>query len=413
MLDGFMQKEKWTRLLLKAISLSMILALVMPVSKVFAVGQLTARSVTIGTSKASATNTYTYAFTTPTTTNIGSIMFEACTTPLSTCTSPGGTINMNVGATTLGSGWTSANVFTRNGTGAGTCTAAANVLCTARAVNASETAGARTMTASLQVNPTAVGSYFIRITTFSDTGWTTSVDTGVVAYAVASQLTITARIQEILNFCVGTTSVNDSTTTPGGDCTAISGTTLDLGVLDSSSINISPISTNGGSNTNGVVMVRTNAQSGVVIQYFSEQDTSSGFFKVAGASCSGTSTTDQCINSTTTQAAFSAGTENFGMTIAAVNCVSTTSYTCLFTSGSYNLARNTNYDGTGGNTYGTSGGFAWNDTVTPTTIASSAASSVKVVDDEALILRFAATPSITTPTGAYTVTSTYIATATY
>ncbi len=382
-------------------------------NKAFAAGQLTARSVTIGTSKASTASTYTYGFTTPTTTNIGSLKFEACTTPLGTCTTPGGSINMNAGSTTLGSGWTSANAFTRDAVGANDCASAANVLCTARASTASETAGARTFTASSQTNPTAIGAYFIRVYTYSDNTWTTNVDTGVVAYAVTSQLTVNGRIQEILNFCVGTTAVNDSTTSPAGDCTSISGTTVDIGVLDTSSINISPISTNGGSNTNGIAMVRTNAQSGVIVTYFSEQDTSSGFFKVAGAACSGTSTTDQCINSTTTQAAFSAGTENFGMTIAAVNCASTTSYTCLFTSGSYNLARNANYDGTGGNTYGTSGGFAWNDTITPTTIASSASSSVKVVDDEALILRFASTPSITTPTGAYTVTSTYIATATY
>jgi hypothetical protein len=374
--------------------------------------QLTSRSVIIGTSKPTATSTWTYGFTTPATTNIGAMKFEACTTPLGTCTSPGAGLNMNVGTTTLGTGWTSANAFTR-GAGAGSCTAAANVTCTTRTA-ASETAGARTMTQSLQVNPTTVGSYFIRITTFSDAGYTTAVDTGVVAFAIVNQLTVNARIQEVLNFCVGTTAVDDATTTPGADCSAISGTTVDIGVLDSSAVNVSPVSTNGGTNTNGIAMVRTNAQSGVVVSYFAEQETSSGKLKVAGATCSGTSTTDQCINSTgTTQNAIAAGTEEFGMTIAGVNCVSTTSYTCAFASGTYNLARDTDYDGNGGNTYGASGGYAWDDTGTSDTIASSASSSVKVVDDEALILKFAATPSITTPTGAYTVTSTYIATATY
>ena len=368
---------------------------------------LSARSLTLGTSKPTATNTWTYGFTTPATTNIGSLMFQACTTPLGTCSSPGSGLNMNVGATTLGTGWTSATAFTR-GSGSGSCTAAANVMCTTRTA-ASETAGARTLTASLQVNPTTVGSYFVRITTFSDNGYTTVVDTGVVAFSITEQLTINARIQEVLNFCVGTTAVDDATTSPASDCTGISGTTVDIGVLDSGAINVTPIATNGGSNSNGIAMLRTNAQTGVVVQYFSEQDTSSGQLKVVGAACSGSSNTDQCINDSATQATFSAGTEAFGMTIAAVNCVSTTSYTCLFTSGTYRLSRDSNYDGTGGNSYGATQGYAWNDTATPVTIASSST----VVDDEALILKFAATPSITTPTGAYTVVSTYIATATY
>jgi len=318
------------------------------------------------------------------------------------------------------SGWTSNTGFTRNASGANNCTAAANVLCISRTQVASES-GSRTIGWNSQVNPTAVASYYIRITTYSDTAWLTAVDSGVVAYAIVNQLTVNARIQEILSFCVGTTSVNDSTTTPGADCSAISGTTVDIGVLDTAAVNISPVSTNGGTNTNGVVMVRTNAQAGVVISYFAEQGTSSGALKVAGATCGtntfGGSITDQCINNPSatpgSQAVITAGAEAFGMTIAAVNCVSTTSYTCAFTSGTYNLARDTEYDGNGGNTYGTSGGFAWLGSGSADTIASSASSSVKVVDDEALILRFAATPSITTPTGAYTVTSTYIATATY
>lgn len=392
---------------LSAIIVGILLPILTLTGEVSAAGQLTARSVTIGTSKPTTASTWTYGFTTPTTTNIGALKFEACTTPIGTCTSPGAGLNMNVGTTTLGTGWTSANAFTR-GAGAGLCTAAANVTCTTRTA-ASETAGARTLTQSLQVNPTTVGSYFIRITTYSDAGYTTVVDTGVVAFSVTNQLTINVRVQEILNFCVGTTTVDDSTTSPGTDCSAISGTTVDLGVLDTSTINVSPVSTNGGSDTNGVAMLRTNAQSGAVIQYFTEQDTSSGQLKVAGASCSGSSTTDQCINSSSTQATFTAGTEAFGMTIAAVNCASTTSYTCAFTAGTYNLTRNGQYDGNGGNTYGASQGYAWNDTATPATIASSST----VVDDEALILKFAATPAITTPTGAYTVVSTYIATATY
>lgn len=401
-----------------ALIATIVIGLIVPIlifGKDASAAQLTSRSLTIGTSKATTASTWTYGFSIPTTGNIGSLKFEVCTTPLSTCTSPGAGLNVNVGVTSItGGGWDGAGAFTRDAVGAGGCTAAANVLCTARATAQNETAGARTMTQTLQVNPTAVGTFFVRITTYSAVGWTTAVDTGVVAGAVVNQLTVNARIQEILNFCVGTTAVDDDTTTPGADCSAISGTTVDIGVLDAGAVNISPVSTNGGSTTNGIAMIRTNAQSGAVISYFAEQDTSSGKLKVAGATCSGVSTTDQCLNSTgTTQNTIVAGTEEFGMTIAAVNCVSTTSYTCAFASGTYNLVRDAEYDGDGANTYGTSQGFAWDDTGTVDFIASSAGSTVKVIDDEALILKFAATPSITTPTGAYTVTSTYIATATY
>ena len=383
--------------------------------------QLTTRSVSIGTSKPSATTTYTYTFTLPTTGNVGSISFQACTTPLGTCVSPGGTINMNAGVSTQSS-WSSNN-FTRDtaGTGSsGNCqsnsSSNVNYLCLKRTSAASETAGARTVVAPSQVNPTAVGSYFIRITTYSDTAWVTPVDNGVVAYAIANQLTINARIQEVLNFCVGATSVDDATTSPGSDCSAISGTTVDIGVLDPALVNTTPVSTNGGSSTNGVAMVRTNAQSGVVISYLSEQNNSSGLLKVAGATCSGTVTTDQCINAPATagaQAVINAGTEAFGFTIPGVNCGSVTSYTCTFSSGTYNLTRASGYIGAAGNSYAVTNGYAWDSTGSAVTIASSSGSSVKAVDDEALILKYAATQSITTPQGSYTVTQTFIATSTY
>ncbi len=374
--------------------------------------QITSRSLTISTSRASATSvTYLYGFTTATAGMIQSLKFEACTTPLGTCTPPTG-LDIDQGTTGTWSG-TEATNFARDGTGGGSCTPADNVLCGDRTDTDSESVGAKTISWGTQTNPSVTGSFFVRITTYSDAGWTTAVDNGVVAAAIVNQLTVNARIQEILNFCVGTTTVNDATTSPGADCSAITGTTVDIGVLDSSAVNVSPVSTNGGSNTNGIAMVRTNAQNGVVISYFSEQNSSSGTLKVTGASCSGTSTTDQCINSDANQATFSAGTEAFGMTIAGTNCGSTSSYTCVYASGSNNLEPTGEYIGAGSNTYGVSNGYAWNGSTTPEQIASSAGSSIKVVDDEAIILRFAATPAITTPTGAYTVTSTYIATATY
>jgi hypothetical protein len=186
-------------------------------------------------------------------------------------------------------------------------------------------------------------------------------------------------------------------------------------------------------------MVRTNAVNGVVVDYKSLQDTSSGQLKVPGATCgleTGVVTTDQCFNSAdsdnnpangATQMAIAAGTEKFGMTVAGVNCGSTTAYTCDFTNDLYNLRRDAEYDGNGTTGAGTTtflteadqvagttvGGYSWLSSGAADRIASSAGSAVKVVDDEALILKFAATAGITTPTGSYTVQADFIATATF
>ncbi|HEY5549649.1 MAG TPA: hypothetical protein VIK37_00355, partial [Candidatus Saccharimonadales bacterium] len=118
----------------------------------------------------------------------------------------------------------------------------------------------------------------------------------------------------------------------------------------------------------------------------------------------------------TTQSTFVAGTEEFGMTVAGINCGSTTSYSCVFATGTYNLVRNADYDGRGDNTYGsdiTDEGFAWDETGTFDQIASSTGSATKVVDDEVLMMHFASTPSITTPFGAYTAQADFVAVATY
>jgi hypothetical protein len=390
--------------------------------------QITARSVTISSGVPSATSvTYTYGFTLPTAGNLQTIKFEACTTAVGTCTGPTGQ-NINQGSEASRSGWSSAATFSRNATGGGGCTPANNVLCVDRTAAVSES-GAKTLGWNTQTNPsTANSTFFIRITTYSDTGWTTSVDTGTVASAVVQTLTVNAAVAEVLNFCVGSSTVNDATTSVGADCAALAGTSLNIGTLDTGSTNVSPVNTNGGDNKNGVAMIRTNAASGAVVSYDSIQQSGTnqlGTLRISGASCNASSAilTDQCIRAIgTTQATLTAGTENFGMTIGAINCGSVSSYTCTFSAGTYNLVRDTAYDGNGTNTYTTDSGavggttnqgYAWDDGGTSRTIASSASSTTKVIDDEAMILKFAATPSITTPFGLYAAQADFIAVPTY
>jgi hypothetical protein len=304
-------------------------------------------------------------------------------------------------------------------TGANDCTPGAGVICINRA-SGTDTNGAKTVPFTTITNPSTTNStFFVRITTYSSNDYlaANALDAGTVASAVTQTLTISARIQEILNFCVGNTSVNDATTSPGSDCSAIGGTTVDLGTLDASAVNTSPVvAGSDGNNKNGIAMLRTNASSGATVSYKSIQGSGTnhlGALRVSGASCnSGAINTDQCITSAgTTQGAFVAGTEDFGMSVAGVNCGSTLAYTCTFSSGTYNLQRDSQYDGLGSNTYGTSNaqGYAWDETGTLDQVASSSGA----VDDESLILVFAATPNAVTPTGSYSTQADFIVVATY
>ena len=425
----FTKKRIWRlsgTLLHLSVALGLIMTALLPslIGRSALAAQMTSRSLTISSGKPSQTSvTYTYGFTTITSAAVQSIEFEACTTAVGTCTGPTG-MTINAGTEASRSGWTNATTFARNATGGGGCTPAANVLCLDRTQAASETAGARTLGWNTQTNPsTANSSFFVRITLYSDTGWTTSTDTGTVASAVVQTLTVNAAVAEILNFCAGATSVNDATTSVACDCTGVSGTSLNIGTLDTSAVNISPVSTNGGDSNNGVVMLRTNAINGATVSYDAIQQSGTnhqGTLRVSGATCdAGTTSTDQCINEAgATQAAFVAGTENYGMTIGGVNCasVSSSSYSCTYASGTNHLQQGAQYiGGANATTYGASAakGFAWVESGTVTEIASSTSSSSKVVDDEALILRFGATPSISTPFGAYTAQIDFIAIATY
>jgi hypothetical protein len=394
------------------------------------------------TSQVSASNTLTWIFDTTDlggATNVDHVEIEFCNTPLGTCTEDGtvqGTNNIPIlpasPTATLSGPWTSTGNTASRVAGDGGGTGNQILIDKTTADNTNNADELQIAIGGFTNDDTVNTSYYTRMRLYSDAG-TTLVWEGVFAQSTANQLTINARVQERLDFCTGVSAVDNATTSIGADCAAVTanglGTTIDIGVVDSSTICISgPTNPCEIDNTyNGVAMIRTNAFNGAVIDYFAEQNNGSGQLKVAGATCVDTFTTntDQCFNSADSnsdysnganQQTFTAGTERFGMTIAGVNCGSTTGYTCTFASGAYNLVRDVEYDGNGANTFGTSQGFAWDSrggTTGVDRIASSAGSSVKVIDDEALILKFAATAAVTTPTGQYTVTSTYIATATF
>jgi hypothetical protein len=260
-------------------------------------------------------------------------------------------------------------------------------------------------------------------------------------------------VQEQLTFCIGSgkTDAVGANAVAGGanvniprnyldaanvtDCTSMTGGDLDLGSVTGTAQSISPVAAvNGGDVRNAYAMLATNANGGTIVSYQSLNDasgTATGRLKVPGATCSGTSTldatsgsNDQCFNSNTVQQALANGVEEFGMTIGGVSCYNVPSaasggYTCDYTAGNVNLRPVSGYIGgtfvaTTSGTFGTGTGFAWQATgATPVMIARSDLSTIKVVSNEMLILKFGAAGAITTPTGAYLTKADFIATPTF
>jgi hypothetical protein len=165
-----------------------------------------------------AQTTETFTFTPPTSGNISSIEFLYCTQALGTCTPPVGLDTSTVSSVsgTDGAGWTIDSSTTAN-----------NVrIKSASPVNLNGTTdlelklGNGSTGTDYIKNPTGDNTtFFVRITTFSDAGWTTVVDTGTVVSSTAQQVDITAKVQETLNLSVGTTP-----TDPGSGCAAFSDT---------------------------------------------------------------------------------------------------------------------------------------------------------------------------------------------
>jgi len=398
---------------------------------------ISTRSLSISTGQASASATYALTFTPAGTSQIESMKFQACTTALGTCT-PGGAgtptgINLSGGTLSQG-GFQGATAFVKDTTTAG-CTTV-DTLCMKRTDVTAQTITAHVLTDTGAINQNAANcsaaancTFFIRITTYSDTAYATPIDNGTVASSTTQVLTVNAFIQEQLSFCVGATAVDDATSTVPL-CSSVTGTSVSLGTLNSSDIAITPVTAafNGDAN-NGLAELGTNATNGATVVYDAIQQSGTnhlGTLRVAGAVCNaGAVNTDQCINAIgTTKATLTAGTEDFGMTIAGVNCSqATATYTCSFSAGTYNLIRDPQYNCNGVNTYpttdkneitGTSAcSYTWDEVGTADTIASSAGSTNKVVANEALILKFAATPNLVTPTGSYTAKADFVATPTY
>jgi hypothetical protein len=371
--------------------------------------------------------------------------FEFVDDPLASySTDPANTPNITSASTQGESGWLTTADATAFGaattaegdnyTGGGMTTNNQLVVTRADTDDQRSRSSAQVSFTGLTHNATANRSFYVRVRLYSDQARTPSNLRwqGVVAQSTSQTLNVSARVQERLVFCVGSTITNNTTSMPETtapaditSCADMNGTNVDLGVVDSD-LTTSPVPVlDGGNITNGIAMVNTNAVNGTVISYSAIQEsaitTGAGKLKVDGVECiDNTSVVDQCFNSVgATQAVIVAGTEKFGMTIGGVNCGSAgTAYTCIYADGDTNLDPATDYTGgtyvqTTSGTFGSASGFAWDDSTTYTPIASSSGSAIKVIDDEALILVFGATAGATTPTGTYDVDVDFVATPTF
>ncbi len=404
--------------------------------------QFSPRSLSMVSGVPGATSNWTFTFTPftngETATAIQSFKFVACTTALGTygvgsttsypnCTAPTGlSINQNGPSTSLGGSWTNTTAFTRTTSTTGNCNPGAAVLCITRTQAATESGAAKTIVWPNLTSPTtANSSFYVGMYMYSDVGYATNVDYGTVAAAVVQSLLITASVTEILQFCIGASTVNDLTTAVTSSCGTAPGasSTVGLGIQDPTAIRISPVavSPNSGNNSNGIAILRTNALNGTNVSYDAIAAGSGtnhlGALRVTGATCNaGSVNTDPCFNSQgASQAAFTAGTENFGFTIAGVSCVTEQTfagaYSCAYASGTEHLAPQSQYIGQAA-TFGTSNGFAYSETTGSSTLIA-AASAGNVVTDEALILKFASAAAIATPSGSYSVNIDYTAVSSY
>jgi hypothetical protein len=394
--------------------------------------QMTSRSATIDKSYINATDVqFIFGYSLPNTANTkAGIIYEFCTTPLGTCVLPTGMDVQTSNTHDAQSAWpTNGTAFApvSEASNVGDCTVLTNsyMNCYSRdeAVATGTTGGAVTHTISGITAPSAIQSVYVRISVYSTDAFAPGdlLDEGTVAVAFVDQLTINGRVQERLDFCVAAIDDTDALPADVAACSALSDSNVDIGIITETGIAKSPVNitaANGADDDYGILMLNTNATTGAVVSYYAEEDAGGTeelrAFRVDNATCTpgGTSELDQCFVSTANSGSGTdlgtPGDEGFGLQIPCID----TSLGVTSALGSVPAW----YDGDGTTTSAancesteTSDIFGWNDSGTADTLAS----STGVVDDEVIKLIFGAQAAPTTPSGNYTVVTTYIATVTF
>ena len=403
--------------------------------------QLTDRQVTISDSVISETGVeYDFSFDFVST-DVEGIIFEFCDAPLplSSCTKPAGLdVSVSNVAIDSQSGFpNNATAFAEVAADTNDCddVSADDNTETMYCLNRTEATAAAGDDATIDLsgitNPSAIDTIYIRIYLYDDSSFTSQVHQGTVAAAIVEQLTVNGRVQERLDFCVAAIGDADALPANVSTCSGIADQNVDIGIVDESSVAVAPVdttATNGSDDDYGALMLNTNASLGATLSYYAEDPSSvlAGdthqlkSFRVIPADCdaSAATLTDQCFQSAANAGSGSvitSGSELFGVYIP---CIDTTQQATPGSSA--NLTADADYDGNDDTTTSAAdceneafvSGTAvvgWNSGTTADTLAT----STTTVEDEIVKLRFAATAEATTPSGEYTVTTTYIATANF
>lgn len=314
--------------------------------------QITGRSVTLGSSIPSASTSYTFAFTVPSSTVLQSASFVPCTTASGACTTPTGFSGASAVAAQPSAGLGDTSGWSTNDS-------TSSQLRLSKSGNTAAPSGAASVSFSGVTNPSTTNStFFIRITTFSDASWTTSVDTGVVASSTATQIQVSLSVDETLTFCTGTSIT-------GTNCGTASGNTVSLGTG----------STTATSSGTSIVAASTNGSSGYTI-------TVNGATLTSGANT---------ITALTSGTASSIGTKQFGLNLVSNSTPSVG--TNVTGTGTANPVAN----------YNTTNTFRY---VTGDTIASVGTAT----NANTFTISYIANIDGLTPSGLYQTTLTYIAT---
>lgn len=203
---------------------------------------ITGRKITIGSSAASASTTYTFTSSAlPTTgTAVKSVSIDICDTAVGTCTNTGSSAGFSASSAAL------ASQPTGLGSASGwTVTSATQYsLHVSNSANSTNPSGAVSIAWNTVTNPSATNStFYARVTTYSTGTYTSAIDTGVVALSTAGQITVTAAVNETLSFTLssatvalgtlstsstgsGTSSMTASTNASTGYSITVSGNTL-------------------------------------------------------------------------------------------------------------------------------------------------------------------------------------------
>jgi len=303
---------------------------------------------------------------------------ESCTAPtsldLSTATATGGNT----------AGWTIA-------------TTASQI----KASDATGIAGGSTVTLEMGgiTNPSTLGTFYARVYTYADntfgsTGGSgaysdpqnvgSDIDYGGVALSTVSAVSVTARVQEELTFCVAGAAITPNCANAASNPPALTiGHGSPTKILDSTAVDTAT----------AYMQTSTNAQSGVIIR-MKNSNGCGGLSDDSGATCSippgNTPFTSADTGGTT-------GNADYGMDVAVnTDGIGTLSPTAPYdTTGSYAMA----YTGAG--------------TGVVSTYGSQIASSTGVLSSVDNTLTFAATAANTTPAGIYTADMELIATGTF